>query len=196
MRIRRIVRNVLIPFILGLATVLLMFWTVSKLHSPEYSALVIAVMGLAFTLWLEAFREISNRIRNKRGLLSQLRIELIQNKQDIKSVLENCEQSIEASIPAPLRTHAWLAATSSPYFTSIDSSTVDELINIYNRLDAANYYADIFKRVKYSPQAGAYALQTADSSQRLYVTIVRVASGQIDTLLAKIEEQINKLKEY
>jgi len=198
---RRIWRRaiyLLVPFILGLVTVFSILWIISNLQRPEYVAAVIAVMGFAFTLWLEAFREISNRIKNKLGLLSQLKIELTQNSYDIKSVLETCGQRGEASSnPAPLRTHAWSAATSSPYFTRIDINIVNEMISIYNRLDAANYYADIFKLVEYSPQGTTLqADQTAANSRHLYIEIVEVVSGQIDTLLAKIEEQIEKLKEY
>jgi len=198
MRIWRRATNVLVHFVLGFATVFLMFWTVSILHSPEYSALVIALMGILFTLWREAFREMSNRIRNKRGLLSQLKMELTQNSHAIKSFLETREQMGEqSSHPATLRTHAWLAATSSPYFASIDTKMVDELIGIYNRLDEANYYSDIFKLVQYSPQGTTYqADQTAGDSRHLYIEIVKLVSDQIDRLLATIEKEIEKLKEY
>jgi hypothetical protein len=198
MRIWRIAKKLLVPFILSLATIFSILWIISGLQRPEYTAVVIAVMGFAFTLWLEAFREMSNRIRNKLGLLSQLRIELTQNSHDVKSFLETCEQMGEASsYPAPLKTHAWLVATSSPYFTKIDTSMVNELISIYDRLDAANYYADIFKLVTYSPQGTTLeANQTTNNSRRLYLEIVRGVSGHIDSLLAIIEKQIEKLGEY
>jgi len=197
-RLWRRTKNLLAPFIMGLVTVLLIFWTISKLQRPEYAAAVIAVMGFAFTLWLEAFREISNRIRNKLGLLSQLRIELTQNSHDIKSFLETCEQMGEqSSHPVPLKTHAWLAATSSPYFTMIDTTMVDELIGIYNRLDEAGYYADIFKLVEYSPQGTTYqADRTAGDSRHLYKQIVEGVSAHIDSLLTTIVKQIEKLREY
>jgi len=175
-----------------------MFWTISELQRPEYAAAVIAVMGFAFTLWLEAFREISNRVRNKLGLLSQLKTELTQNSHNIKSFLETCEQMGEqSSYPIPLKTQAWLAATSSPHFTRIDTKMVDELIGIYNRLDEANYYADIFKLVEYSPQGTTYqADRTAGDSRRLYKEIVKGVSEHIDSLLTIFEKQIEKLKEY
>ncbi len=187
MQIRRTAKRLSVPFILALVTVFSLVWTISKLQRPEYAALVIALVGFAFTLWLEAFREMSNRRRNKLGLLSQLRIELTQNNTDIKSVLETYEQIGEKPCnPAPLRTHAWLAAISSPYFTLIDASMIDGLISIYNRLDAANYHADVFKLIKYSPQETTWeAGQEAFLSRDLYVKIVKVIADQIDYVSAR-----------
>jgi len=183
---------------MGLVTVLLIFWTISKLQRPEYAAAVIAVMGFAFTLWLEAFREISDRVRNKLGLLSQLKMELRQNSHSIKSFLETCEQMGEqSSYPVPLKANAWLAATSSPYLMRIDTKVVDDLVAVYNRLDAANYYADIFKLVGYSPQGTTYqADKTAGDSRRLYRELVSGVSDRIDSLLTVFEKEIEKLKEY
>lgn len=197
-RIRRRAKHFVIPFLVGFGVVWAVFDIISRLQRPEYAAVVIAVFGFGFTLWLEAFREISNQIRHKLGLLSQLRIELRQNEYDIKSVLDSCRANGEELLnPAPLRTHAWLAATASPYFAKVDGETVDQLIQIYNGLDVANYYAGVFKHVAYSPQAIDWdARQMAESSRRMYVDIVTVVSGQVGGLLRTMEARIEQLREY
>lgn len=194
-RIWRTTKRFIIPFIVTLVGIFSMVWTISRLGRPEYAALVIALMGIAFTAWWDAYKEIVNRRRNRLALLSQLSTELKQNKNVINSILETEEQGSGSSNPAPLRIHAWLAVTASPYFVWIDSKTVDDLISIYGRLDTANYYADVFKMIAYAPQEITYeAGKSSKDARELYLTIIGVVSRQIDEILSKFSAAIEELK--
>jgi len=194
-RIWRATKRFIIPFIVTLVGIFSMVWTISRLGKPEYAALVIALMGIAFTAWWDAYKEIVNRRRNRLALLSQLSTELKQNKNVINSILETENQHSGSSNPAPLRIHAWLAATASPYFAWIDSKMIADLISIYGRLDTANYYADVFKTIAYAPQEITWnAEQSSRNARELYLTIIGIVSAQIDEVLSKLSAEIEELK--
>ena len=193
-RIRRAIRHLIILVLVTLVAVFSVVWTVSRLDRPEYSALVIALMGIFFSIWWDDYKENRNGRRAKLALLSQISVELNQNKNAINSVLGTEKDDARNSNPAPLRTNAWLAASASPYFTWIDAKMVHDLISVYGRLDLANYLADIFKTTKHSPRSTYEGNDMSEWSRDLYLTIIRVVSDQIDQALSGISSEIEELK--
>ena len=189
------IKYFIFPCIVTTVLIIVMIWTVSRLNKPEYAALVIALMGIAFTFWWDAYKEIVNRRRSRLTLMSQLMVELKQNSNTINSILDIEKRELQSSLPAPLRTVAWVAAAASPYFVWIKGEIVDNLISIYGRLDAANYYADIFKMTSYSAGGTTYEADSqAKDARELYISIVTVVSKQINQVLSLINNEIEEIK--
>lgn len=185
----------ILPAILALAAIVLSVYYIATLNKAEYTALIIALLGIFFTVWLKIVTEVSDRRKYRLALLSQIKLELSQNKNTLASILNIEREHQGSSNPAPLRINIWSAATSSLYFPWLDTKLVDDLLSIYGRLDAANYYAEIFKTATYSSQGTTYqADELSNNSRSMYISIATVVSTQINQALLKISKAIEKLK--
>ena len=193
-KIWRFIQYYAVPVILGLLATFLSIYYVSTLNKPEYAALVIALLGIFFTLWLAVIRDIANTRKNRLSILSQLNLELQQNRNALNSILVNEKEEEGSSNPAPLRINVWSAAITSPHFPWIKTDIVNDLLSIYGRIDTANYYADVFKNTTYFSGSNMQQPNVLSVNlQSLYVSIAKVALGQIDSVIARLSKEIENL---
>jgi len=148
---RSSVRKFLFPLIF-FALVVVVGTLVTVYGGPAYLALVIAISGPVLAFWWDSHKENNNRKRGIQSILAQLHVELTQNIIDIQQKRERRRQGVRVDANI-LRSSAWLVATASPYFIYLRKRTVDNLISIYNRIDSANYFANIIFSLECNPTA-------------------------------------------